>query len=358
MSTGEGVFRWTGKPCLMKIATLRTRRKGADFVKRIWRHGFNPGSPSAFLFAVACVVAAALTRHLLGFIDPAITVFAPYFAAVLAATLIGGLPSGLVALVLGGLSAWWSFLPPTHTLFPIAPDEAGSLLIYCATGAIIIITAESHRRLLRRYYERENFNQLIISELQHRLRNKLTMVQAILGRDLRNNKDLWNEITGRLAAIGRTDELIFKSGGKGVEITEIVNNELRPYGIPSQIRLTGESLVLPPTLALSLTLILHELSTNAAKYGALSRALSRIDVNWTVEDAQVKLMWTESGGPAVHSPNHKGFGSELFQRALVPFHGKVEQEFASDGLKCKIVFALPRDRRATYGFRRRRLTSV
>jgi two-component sensor histidine kinase len=116
--------------------------------------------------------------------------------------------------------------------------------------------------------------------------------------------------------------------------------------------------VLPPTLALSLTLILHELLTNAAKYGALSRALSRIDVNWTVEDAQVQLMWTESGGPAVHSPNHKGFGSELFQRALVPFHGKVEPEFAPDGLKCKIVFALPRDRRATYGFKRTSFTSV
>jgi two-component sensor histidine kinase len=342
----------------MKIATLWTPREGADFVKRIWRHGFNPGSPPAFVFAVACVVAAALTRHLLGLIDPAIIVFAPYFPAVLAATLIGGLPSGLIALVLGGLSAWWSFLPPTHTLFPIVRNEAFSLLIYCVTGAIIVIAAESYRRLVRRYYERNNFNQLVISELQHRLRNKLTMVQAILGRDFRNNKDLWNEIVGRLAAIGRTDELILKYRGNGVEIAELVNNELRPYGTASQIRLAGESFLLPPMLAFSLTLIVHELSTNAAKYGALSSALSRIDVKWTVDDAQVQVMWTESGGPAVHSPHHKGFGSELFERALVPFHGKVEPEFAPDGFKCKIAFVLPRNRRAAYRFKRRTFLSV
>jgi len=342
----------------MKIATHQIPRQSVEFFKRLWRHDLKPGSPLAFAFAVVCVVAAALTRHLLGLIDPAIIVFAPYFPAVLAATLIGGLSSGLVALVLGGLSAWWSFLPPSHAFFPIARDEAISLLVYCATGTIIVIAAESHRRLSSYYYERENFNQLIIGELQHRLRNKLATVQAVLGRDLRNNNDLWNEIAGRLAAIGRTDELILKSENTNVEIVEIINNELRPYGNTSQIRVTGGSLVLPPMLALSLTLIVHELSTNAAKYGALSSPLARVDVNWTVDDDQVQVMWTESGGPSVHSPNHKGFGSELFARALVPFHGKVEPEFAPGGLKCKIVFVFPRDRRAGLGFKRRSLTSA
>ena len=345
-----GSAAWIGKPCPMKIATLHIPHKSVDFAKRIWRHGLKPSSLPAFAFAVACVVAAALTRHLLGLVDPAIIVFAPYFPAVLAATLIGGSLSGLVALVLGGLSAWWSFLPPTHAFFPIAHDEPISLLVYFATGAIIIIAAESHRRLLRHYYERQNFNQLIISELQHRLRNKLVTVQAILGRDLRNNTDVWNEIEGRLAAIGRTDELVLKSESKGVEISEIINNELGPYGIPSQIRLSGGSLVLPPMLALSLTLIVHELSTNAAKYGALSSPLARIDINWTTDDTQVQVIWTESGGPPVHNPDHKGFGSELIQHALVPFHGKVEPEFTPDGIKCKIVFDLPRDCRPGYRF--------
>jgi two-component sensor histidine kinase len=342
----------------MKTTTLQVSRQSVEFLKHLWRHGLKPGSPAAFAFAVACVVTAALVRHLLGLIDPAIVVFAPYFPAVLAATLIGGPSSGLVALVLGGLSVWWSFLPPSHALFPITQDETISLLVYCATGIIIVIAAESHRRLSKYYYERENFNQLIVGELQHRLRNKLATVQAVLGRDLRNNNDLWNEITGRLAAIGRADELILKSERKSVEISEIVNNELWPYGNPSQFRVTGGSLVIPPMLALSLTLVLHELSTNAAKYGALSNPSGRVDVNWTADDDQVQVMWTESGGPSVRNPNHKGFGSVLFARALLPFHGKVEPAFAPDGLKCMIAFVLPRDHRAGYGFKQKSLTSA
>jgi two-component sensor histidine kinase len=358
MSTVRGLLARIGKSHPMKIISLRKPRKSADIIKHIWLHGLKPGSLPALALAVALVVAAALTRHLLGLIDPETTVFALYFPAVLIATLIGGPSSGLVALVLGGLSAWWSFLPPNRAFFPITPDETINLLVYCAIAAIIIFAAEGHRRLLGKYYERENFNQLIIGELQHRLRNKLATVQAILGRGFRSNNDFSNQIAGRLAAIGRADELILKSANKGVEIAEIFTNELQPYGNPSQIRLTGGSLVLPPPLALPLTLIVHELSTNAAKYGALTNPSARIDVDWTVDGAQVQVSWTESGGPAVHAPNHKGFGSELFARALVPFHGKVVSEFAPDGLKCKVVFFLPGSDRTAFGVKRKMIASV
>lgn len=342
----------------MKISTQHMPRKVGNFAKHLWRNGLQPGSPPAFAFAVVCVVAAALTRHLLGLIDPATTVFAPYFPAVLAATLIGGLSSGLVALALGGLSAWWSFLPPAHGFLPIAHDEAVSLLIYCASAVIIIIAAESHRKTLRRYREQEHLNQLIIGELQHRLRNKIATVQAVLGRNLRNNNDLRTELLERLAAIGRLDELIARHDNKGVEIAEIIGNEFRLYGDPSQIRLAGESLVLPPTLALSLTLIVHELMTNAVKYGALSSPTGRIGVSWTDVNHHVQMMWTEFGGPAVQYPNRKGFGSELFYRALAPFHGKVEPEFAPEGFRCNILFILPRELLARHGLNREVVTSA
>ena len=292
-------------------------------------------------------------RHLLGLIDPAIIVFAPYFLAVLVAGLVGGLSSGLVALLLGALSAWWSFLPPTHAFFPIARDQAISLLIYCTAGAIFVAAAESHRRLLRHYYEREQFNGLIISELHHRLRNKLATVQAVLRRDLPHDDNLFGLIAGRLAAIARTDELILRSDDEGAEIGDIVKSELGPYG-PSRIAVMGNPIVLPPTLALSLTLVLHELATNAAKYGALSTSQARLDVNWTINNSHVQLMWMESGGPAVRYPAHKGFGSELFQRALLPFHGRLEPEFMPDGFRCNIVFAVPRDRRTAFAFKARR----
>ena len=249
-------------------------------------------------------------------------------------------------------------MPPNLAFFPITPDKTINLLVYCAISAIIIFAAEDHRRLLGQHYERENFNQLIIGELQHRLRNKLATVQAILGRDFRSDNDISNQIAGRLAAIGRADELILKSANRGVEIAEIVTNELQPYGNPSQIRPTGGSLVIPPVLALPLTLIVHELSTNAAKYGALTNPSARIDVNWTVDGTRVQVLWTESGGPAVHTPNHEGFGSELFARALVSFHGKVVSEFAPDGLKCKVIFFLPGSDRTAFGVKRKMIASV
>lgn len=334
----------------MKYATLRTWRKGAAFVKRIWRHGFNPGSPPAFVFAVACVVVAALTRHLLGLIDPAIVVFAPYFPAVLIATLIGGLPSGLITLVLGALSAWWSFIPPTHAFFPITQDRAISLLIDCATGAIIMIAAESHRRLLRQHYEKEHFDQLIIGELQHRLRNKLATVQAILRRELRNDNDLRKAVEGRLAAVMRTDELMLKSRDKSVKMGDIIKGELEPYGISSRIRVADDLIILPAPLALSLTLVVHEIATNAAKYGALSTPSARIDVNWMANGTYVQMTWTESGGPNVPYPTRKGLGLELLQQALLPFHGTVEPVFAAHGLIWKIAFSLPDERRLLVGF--------
>jgi two-component sensor histidine kinase len=120
----------------------------------------------------------------------------------------------------------------------------------------------------------------------------------------------------------------------------------------------GGSLVIPQMLALPLTLIVHELSTNSAKYGALSSPSARININWSVDDARGQMIWTESGGPAVHSPNHKGFGSELFARALAPFHGKVEPEFAPDGFKCRITFALPSSDRAAFGVERKMITTL
>lgn len=330
---------------MKKIRLRKLMHVSEELAVRMWRHGLTPGSVPALAFAVACVVAAALTRHLLGLIDPAIIVFAPYFPAALVATLIAGLSSGVITLLLGAVSAWWSFIPPSHAFFPLTQDHAISLVIYCAAGALIIIAAESHRRLLRRHYEREHFDQLIIGELQHRLRNKSATVQAVLRQQLHNDDELWRAVAGRLAAIARTDELMLRSGGKGIAIADIVRSELEPYGLAARIRLAGDAVIVPSTVALSLMLVVHELSTNAAKYGALSTPQARVDVDWRCENGRVQILWRESGGPPVRKPSHKGFGLELFRQALMPFHGTVEPDFAPDGFTCRVSFALLRERR-------------
>jgi two-component sensor histidine kinase len=102
----------------------------------------------------------------------------------------------------------------------------------------------------------------------------------------------------------------------------------------------GPEILLPPKLALTMALLLHELVTNAAKYGALSRSVGKIAVRWSYSDPWLNLEWRESDGPSVSVPNHRGFGTRLFLRALEQFGGKVEATFASTGLVCKLSVPL------------------
>jgi two-component sensor histidine kinase len=101
--------------------------------------------------------------------------------------------------------------------------------------------------------------------------------------------------------------------------------------------------LLPAKLAASVALIVHELTTNAAKYGALSLPDGCIDVHWEADGDRVEVSWIESGGPPVIAPTRQGFGSRLFEKALSAFHGRVERFFEPAGLKCIFTFSLPQD---------------
>jgi two-component sensor histidine kinase len=108
----------------------------------------------------------------------------------------------------------------------------------------------------------------------------------------------------------------------------------------SRISIEGPEIILPPKLALTMSLLFHELATNAAKYGALSDSVGKISIHWSHSDPWVDLEWRESGGPPVARPRHRGFGSRLFLRALDQFDGHVEATFAPTGLVCKFRVSL------------------
>jgi two-component sensor histidine kinase len=105
--------------------------------------------------------------------------------------------------------------------------------------------------------------------------------------------------------------------------------------------MAGPDCLLSPKLALTLALLVHELATNAAKYGSFSNSAGRVSVDWSLSDARLNLEWRETGGPPVVPPNHRGFGTRLFLRALDQFQGKVEATFAPAGLVCKLDVPLP-----------------
>jgi two-component sensor histidine kinase len=111
--------------------------------------------------------------------------------------------------------------------------------------------------------------------------------------------------------------------------------------------MAGPNCLLAPKLALTMALLMHELATNAAKYGALSNSTGRVSIDWSLSDARLDLVWRESSGPSIRPPTHNGFGMRLFERAVQQFDGNVEATFAPTGLVCKLNVALPEHKPGT-----------
>lgn len=304
----------------------------------LWRHGLKPGSPSALLFAVACVAVAVVLQELFG-VDPDFAVFAPYYAAVLVATVVAGWSAGALASLLGLMALLWIFVPSRFLFHLFSRREAADVILYVLASATIVAIADHYRSLVRRLREEEHYRRLVVDELQHRIANKAATLHAIIGYELREHTEIWEKVAGRLQAIATTDQLIAKSDGRDAAIADIIAAELGPYDT-SRVSFDGEAVELPQKPAVTLALVFHELATNAAKYGALSVSTGRLTVAWAIHGDRLMIEWVERGGPVVAPPSRNGFGSKLFCRALDPYHGRIERTFERAGLTCRISLAL------------------
>jgi two-component sensor histidine kinase len=292
------------------------------------------GSAEAYAFATLCVAVAAVVRWVAGLWFEGIVPFATFFPAVLLAALVGGIGPGILATIAGGTIAWWAFLPPSMVFLPLKPGQIISLIAYLITCLIVVWAAEHYRRLTKRFEDEQKFRELAVEELAHRLKNKVATIQSIVSLRLREDPQARDEIVNCLGSLRATDDLIIAAQGKGAHIADILSTELRPYDA-ARISIDGPEILLSPKLALTMALLFHELATNAAKYGALAQSVGKISVRWSYSDPGLNLEWRESDGPPVTVPNHRGFGTRLFLRALGQFGGKVEATFASTGLVCK-----------------------
>jgi two-component sensor histidine kinase/CheY-like chemotaxis protein len=191
---------------------------------------------------------------------------------------------------------------------------------------------------------------VLLAELQHRVRNTMAMIRTISERTLSNAGSLeafgaaWR---GRLATLSQVQALLTRSANAGIELSAIVCQELEAQAADeSQYRISGEPLMLPPKAAEVLTLAVHELATNALKYGALSRSDGRIDVAWALaprdEQPWVSFSWREQApGLAPAPPRRRGFGRELIERR-VPYdlHGHSQFDLDQTGVTCVLEFPL------------------
>ena len=208
----------------------------------------------------------------------------------------------------------------------------------------IIRDRTSHRRA-------EERQQLLINELNHRVRNTLATIQAILRQTLRDAGSLEafrERFEARLLAISKTHDSLTGASWAGAGLRRILRDELAPYlgsGAP-RVELRGEDVTLPSNAALAAGLVFHELTTNAVKYGALSNAAGRVEVSWTVrpepEGRRLHLSWIETGGPKVAAPLRRGFGSRLIEQSLAQeMGGTARLDFAPEGLRCTMDLSLP-----------------
>lgn len=200
--------------------------------------------------------------------------------------------------------------------------------------------ASKQREISKSLIREEAYRKLVVDELQHRLKNKVSTIHAVLHQVLQDQPQVWASIDQRMRALSATDDLIAKVDGRGCDIRDLLRSELGPYG-HVRFNLNGERLFLPAKLAVSLALIFHELATNAGKYGAFSAARGLLQVSWSVTDDRLNIVWDETEGPAVATVGEAGFGSKLLKSALKPFDGRTEISFLKTGVHCTMQCRIP-----------------
>ena len=203
------------------------------------------------------------------------------------------------------------------------------------------------REEIRRGREMQERQVTMLHELNHRVKNTLATVQALARQSARGGDAPGERLEARILALSKTHDLLTRDDWSGAPLREVVEAELGPYrGADGRVSVEGPDVPLPPRHVLSLGMTLHELATNAAKYGALCVPGGLVRVSWRVlagegGERRLALDWTETGGPPAEAPSRKGFGTRLITTSIErELDGSVRLDFDRDGLRCAIVVPL------------------
>src|SRR5580704_10858770 len=314
-----------------------------DELRRAWQGISQPSLLFGIGLATGLLALSTAARWGLSLIRPDVF-FTPYMPAVFFAAALGGARIGIAtALVGGALGVIVNF---SNTV----PDSARLvlLIIYLIVCGLAIWGIEHYRSMVsnqreisKRLIREEEYRKIIVDELQHRLKNKLSTIHAVLHQVLQDQPQVWANIDHRLRALSATDDLIARVDSSGCDIKDLLLSELGPYG-HVRFTLNGDPLFLPAKLAVSLALIFHELATNAGKYGAFSAPRGLLQVSWSVNEDRLHIAWDETEGPPVGAVGDAGFGTRLLKMALMPFDGKTEIAYLKTGIHCTLQCRVPK----------------
>ncbi|HEX8569989.1 MAG TPA: HWE histidine kinase domain-containing protein [Caulobacteraceae bacterium] len=300
-----------------------------------WVGRERPSPAVAVGVGLACAGASTLVRMglhpLLGPGYPFLT----YFVAVIAAAALAGLVGGGAALVSSVLLAWYLYVPPAGSFKLLTSSDLTGVVTFAATGVMSAVLAWALRTALVELTRAEQRQALLIHELNHRVKNTLSTVQSLAlqtARSAGSFDGFQQEFAARLTALSGAHDLLTRENWQGAELGALLDEVLRPYGEGQRIRTGGPQVSLSPNAAVTAGLALHELATNAAKYGALARETGRVDVSWGYEGEELAFEWRESGVPDVQPPTRQGFGARLLTAAARELNAEVASEMAADGL--------------------------
>jgi two-component sensor histidine kinase len=224
-----------------------------------------------------------------------------------------------------------------------------NLAITSVIGGVLLLTGLGFAlRMATTIARGEMLHDLLVEELNHRVKNTLAILQAIAVQTFRGATRAEREkFEGRLGALAEAHNLLSKEKWQGSELQDVMRQVLQPYLIagPGRIKMFGPKVALTPRFAVVLSMIVHEIATNAAKYGALSNDSGTVTVDWEVLHAEngpkLRLIWTEAGGPMVTAPVQRGFGSRMIERsARDQLGGEATVDFLPRGVVYTLTCAL------------------
>jgi two-component sensor histidine kinase len=312
----------------------------------------------AYPIAILIFLAAAALRAALSHWLPPSPPFLTFFIAALFATLVAGTGPGLLVIAASLLHAWYFFFSPSAH----HQSEAMSIVslgMFAVLAGLIVAVVHLLNRKVEGLLDERARNEAMLQdsamgelqleqlnvELRHRLKNTFAVIGGLVSQSARYSTDIASfasALSGRLAAMGTAMDLVATRNFTGASLTELVADTLKPLVPPGRTRveIKGPETMVPGDVASALGLTLHELGTNAIKYGAWSNERGSVSVTWQIEkldeeEVRFELDWQERGGPVVTEPERRGLGTTLIDSGFPS--ATVERSFTPDGVHCRIA---------------------
>jgi two-component sensor histidine kinase len=242
----------------------------------------------------------------------------------------------------------WTVAAGTAETSLVAPLWRSLAITSVIGGVLLMVGLAFAVRMATAIARGEMLHDLLIEELNHRVKNTLAILQSIATQTFRSASRAEREkFEGRLGALAEAHNLLSQEKWQGSELQDVIARVLNPYLLsnPERVRKFGPKVPLSPRLAVILSMILHEIATNAAKYGALSNDTGTVTLDWEIieesDGRKLRLLWTEAGGPHVTAPAQRGFGSRLIERsARDQLGGEATVDFLPGGVVYTLTSAL------------------